>query len=1127
MDLNVETSRTPNDGIFHPLTQEVFYCIKDYLGWYQSMRQVSFPNEKGWIGLLVNKKNWEDQNLETEVAIIKRLELYGHGVIPVFNKGSKEDGEPYKEFEQIVACYFKHNEDIIIDGLINGQIFLASDKGNADTILEQGVLQLQGMNIPVFRPIISYAKSVENWAIGKEGVRLEIPWSYTAAEMQGMIEPHFIAGRNDKGEIVPVYERIEMFVKRISKWVSLRKKATKHKKVAIMLHNAPCSGVEATIGLASGMDAFEGVVTLLKQLKSEGWYVENIPENGKRLYEMIVERKAWSDFRWTSVEDIVASGGSIHQMAMEGNQGYLAFYDKLEDSVKKQMEENWGTAPGEGMVINDEIVITGVVFGNVSVMVQPKRGCYSSKCTGEVCKILQNPECPPPHNYFATYKYIEGVMKADAVVHFGTHGSLEYLPGKNNALSNQCWPDIVLGALPNLYIYNAGVGTEGTIAKRRSKAVIMNHLPSVCTGVDEEVLTLVNRISEYQEACETSQEQADILEKQLRTQIQSMNEVRCFLNETDSFFECMVHIKALIQQTMKQCRSEGVHLFGKPTDFERCTWYIYEVITSNVAMMAVLEELNSDFLTLQMKLLTFIKWVMESKEPDQEHYFRIFDVKRSPMMNEFFEMLAMEIRYLKTQLEKTDQEVHQVVKALNGGYIEPGPSGWPDDNGRNILPTGRNLYLLNVEKIPTRAAYEVGVQMADKMLSKFLEEEGRYPENVAINMLSLDISRAKGEQLSQILYLFGVRPVWDSSGKVIGLEVLSTETLGRPRIDVTIRITGVLRDTYPHIYEMLDEAVLMVVDLPESEEVNFVKKQTGRIAQSLRAAGVAEEIERRSTLRVFGDRPGTFGAGVDLALKASAWETDEDLSSVFVYFSAFSYGKNRYGNPAGHEFVETAKNTEIAYDSSDSKRFDLLASSFGASVQGGYRLLKKVTTGSELKQYHGNRENKKALRVGTLHEELKQTVENTLLNPFWKENMKKRNYEGGAQFMQRLQNVFEWQCTTEAFQNETLDEIVKVYINDSEMQAWFNENNPYALEEGARRFLELHQRGRWNPNPAVLNDLKCSYLAIEGDMEALVADNKGEIQGGQIEIIKDTDVLSWNEKMKETKTIIKNLSELS
>ena len=288
-----------------------------------------------------------------------------------------------------------------------------------------------------------------------------------------MIEPVIISVRGvlgGKSEALP--ERAEYLARRIGKLVALGAKPNSEKKLVFMLHNSVCAGVEATIGKAYGLDAFESAVKTLERLNAEGYDTGEFPQRGETLRELILEKKAFSDFRWTAVEDIVNSGGCLYQMPIAGE--YELFYNELADKSREYMEKTWGAPPGEGMVLDGKLIITGVRFGNVLVMVQPKRGCYGAKCTGEVCKILHDPSCPPPHQYLATYRYIERVFAADACIDVGTDGSLEYLPGKSNGLSELCWPGIVLGSTPSFYAYNTGVINEALLAKRRMNAIVVD-----------------------------------------------------------------------------------------------------------------------------------------------------------------------------------------------------------------------------------------------------------------------------------------------------------------------------------------------------------------------------------------------------------------------------------------------------------------------------------------------------------------------------------------------------------------------------------------------------------------------------------------------------------------------------
>lgn len=1113
----------PFDGIFHPRIQTPFTALDEYLAWYDIYRRTaSLPCRKGRIGLLVNRGSWLAGELDVEKALIAALEKAGFWMIPVFSHGTREEALNSKSFEELLTDYLYHDKKLFIDALINLQIFVFTDHERGANIMEEAAQRFAALNIPVFRPLISYAKSITAWQEGMEGLVTEIPWSFTAAEMQGMIEPIIIGCRDRDGRAVPIAERIDRLAARIGKWMNLRFKANEDKRLAVFIHNAPCSGAEATVGLGAGLDVFASVVTVLKALRDEGWRIDDIPADGKALQNVIMTRKAYSDFRWTSPEDIVHSGGCIYQMPLQGEKGYLTYYGRLDPDLRKQMESTWGRPPGEGMVLNQNLVITGLQLDRAVIMVQPKRGCCGAKCNGEVCKILQDPLCPPPHQYLAAYKYAEEIFGADAVLHVGTHGSLEFLPGKTNALSARCFPDAVLGSLPHLYIYNTGVGTEAVMAKRRSHALTVGHLPSVYRGADDSALHLIELISEYFAALAMNGDQAPILEKQIREGAAGIKGAAEILAGENTVHEGLLQLKSTLVQSLSRPAYEKPHHFGMAPGKEDALEYIREVFEGDYSIMACLEQQGLDDYSRHLCLRRFIAAAVAGNAAGSAIAREIMPFAPDQSLSDQFDHLAGEVRHIYAALQMSEGEKAALLNALKGGNVRPGPAGMPADNGKNILPTGRNLYLMNVDKVPTRAAYETGIRLAEALVALYMREEGIYPEKVAMNLISLDITRSRGEQLSQVLYLLGIMPVWDRYGKVAGLKAIGLEQLKRPRIDVTVRITGVLRDSYPEIIALLDQAAIMAANLPEPEEFNYVRKHSRQIAKALQEGGVDEQVERRSTLRVFGDKPGTYGAGVDLALKSSAWKNERDLARTFIYFSSYAYGTTLYGQPARKEFAENVVHADISYDQSGSKRCDLFASSFGASVQGGFGLLKKVLQGGEIKQYHGCSENRKEVQVRLLREKLGETLERTLFNPLWRENIKEQGYEGGAQFMHRLQNVFEWQCVTGQVEDAALNRLAEDYINDPRMQVWFKDNNPFALEEAARRFLELHQRGKWQADPGVLDRLRHSYLAVEGDMEERTGDMTGDIQAGGIDIITADDIAEWKNKWKDADDVLKS-----
>ncbi|WP_319371233.1 cobaltochelatase subunit CobN [uncultured Ilyobacter sp.] len=1089
----------PFDGIFHPDTDEVFKTFDQYRKWYKSARK---ETAKGWIGILIHRAYWVGNQRAIPYSITRQFEAQGIGVVPVFSYGSSDENSDIKNFDQIVDAYFSSGSSLVIEGLINMQMILDKNSDFETNMFENVVGKFKKLDIPVFRPIMSNFSDEKSWNNDPQGLPREISWSFTTPERQGMIEPIIIGCRDSSGNQVPIEERIVKFCSRAVKWLRLRKTENKDKKIAICLHNAPCSGVEATTGMAIGLDTFQSTVDVLDQLKLAGYSLGKIPEDGRALYKEIMEKKAIADFRWTTVEDIVKEGGCLYKMNLQGEDGYLSFYNRLSKKNIDEIEEMWGAPPGEGMVFDDQFIITGLQYGNITVFVQPKRGCYGSKCTGEVCKILHDPSCPPPHQYMATYHYLQNVLKVHAIVDMGTAGNLEFLPGKINALSGECYSDILIGDIPHVHIYHSGIPNEGIAAKRRAYAVTIDHLPSAFSS-NPEALSGVKAVDEYLEASASGSLQEEFLKSKVEKILKKYLTKKELDGAEENFEECANKLRDQFAQTAVNCNMESLHVFGKVPEKYEATALIKEIIENDSPYLIELKKDMGDEMLFHEAVSELIEKTINGKKPEIQ----------IPVVGEILKEIQCEILEIHSNVLSTGAEMINLIRSLDGAYIEPGPSGMPSDNGKNVIPTGKNFYMMDTEKIPTKAAYDVGVDVANQLLEMHYRNENRYPEKIAMHMISVDISLSKGEQLSQILYLIGVRPLWRDNGKVEGFEIIPLEELNRPRIDVTLRISGILRDSYPEVIEYLDRAIRAVSSLNEPLEMNYVKKNSMEMQKELEKSGF-EPDERRSTMRIFGDRPGTYGAGVDLALKASAWKTEEDLAKVFIEFSSYAYGEKLSGDKAQHEFIENIKGSEVSYDTTNSRKYDVIACGASASVSGGFGIMKKIFSGKEMKRYHSSPNAKDRMVVKTLEDELRKKLSETMFNPLWKEAMKNQGALGAANLMKRIQNIFEWQCMTESFENKDIDQLVEQYVNNPEMKKWFQENNEFALEEIARRFLELHQREKWDANESILYELQKSYLEIEGDMEEKMENTEGEFQGGSIEVLNDDDILSWKEKLK-------------
>jgi cobaltochelatase CobN len=600
-----EPEEIPWEALYHPKAPRIFKNINDYLNWYKEYR--NFNQNGKTVGILFSRYYWINGNTYVEDLLIEELEKKGINIISGFGYSVKDNALGTKGSGELLIEWFINQEgkpriDLLIK-LISFFLGTSREKSMDNTeVARDGVEILKKLDVPVVCPVSSYYKTIEEWE--KEELNLDIGWSIALPEFEGVIEPIIISaqveGSEDERRRMPIEERVRKLVSRIERWIELKRTPPQERRIVFVLHNNPCASVEATVGGAAHLDSLESVVEIMKRMKSAGYKV-NPPENGKALIDEIMSKKAISEFRWTTVEEIVEKGGAI---AFVDKEKYLEWFNELPEKTRQTMILAWGEPPGEhkngippAMVYQDKIVITGVRYGNVIVCVQPKRGCAGARCDGQVCKILHDPDVPPPHQYVATYKWLSREFKAHAIVHVGTHGNLEFLPGKGVGLSNACFPDIGIDTIPHLYIYNADNPPEGTIAKRRSYAVLVDHMQTVLTegGLYEELLELDRLLGEYEEAKRKEPARVHALEHMIIHAIKKAKldcEIKILWNgkrvslseltheELHSLpFEKIVesaHSKlSLIRNTQIQ---DGMHILGKIPEGERRVDFIYSIL---------------------------------------------------------------------------------------------------------------------------------------------------------------------------------------------------------------------------------------------------------------------------------------------------------------------------------------------------------------------------------------------------------------------------------------------------------------------------------------------------------------------------------------------------------------------
>ncbi|MDD1728906.1 MAG: cobaltochelatase subunit CobN, partial [Methanospirillum sp.] len=512
-----EPQEIPFQGIYHPDAPSHFTDITSYQTWYP---RTSMNNP--WVGILFSRLSWTTHNAAIEDTLIRSLENQGLNVIAAFSHGIIDMTVGSIGIAGVIKKYFMDAEKSRIHAivkLIMTPIGPLPENEFTDMGVSSGVDLYKKLGIPVFHPVISTYFNMDQWE-QSAGLTNDVAWGVVMPEFEGEIEPVFIGARSqsssDEFSSQPAPDRCDRIAERVKNWIHLAQKPVHERKIAFILNNNPCASVEANVGAASHLDSLESVARILQSMASTGYSI-NPPADGKELITTIMDRKAISEFRWTTVQDIIANGGTLALMDMET---YLPYFRNLPLKVQEKVNATWETPPGLSMTYEGKLLITGVQYGNATISVQPKRGCYGARCDGEVCKILHDPDCPPPHQYLATYYYLTQIFGADVVVHVGTHGNMEFLPGKGVGLSQECFPDVAIGAIPHLYIYNSDNPPEGTIAKRRTYATLIDHMQTVMMqgGLYEELEEIDNLLSQF-ETAKTDSARAHALQHLIRDAI--------------------------------------------------------------------------------------------------------------------------------------------------------------------------------------------------------------------------------------------------------------------------------------------------------------------------------------------------------------------------------------------------------------------------------------------------------------------------------------------------------------------------------------------------------------------------------------------------------------------------------
>lgn len=1126
-----EPEEIPMDGIYHP-DLGTFESLDEYLAVYNK-------NRRPLIGILFWRSGWLYRDISLVEDITRAFESEGFGVIPVFTYGKDSTTGLGREKSESLNFFMKEGTPAI-DALVSLISFGTVDLKN-----------LEKLNVPVFAPIRSYYKSLEEWKESEQGTDyMTQVYGVIIPEVAGAIEPIFVAGsENIEGyrKIEPYEEHIKYLVKRVKKWIELRKKPKNEVRIGIVLINPPCKGLEANVAVGMGLDVLESIVRLLHRLKEEGYHVgENLPKSGEELKNIILKRKAISEFRWTSVEDIVKSGGAIDFVELDE---YLNWFNELPEDLREKIVKDWqkpeDVLSGKvdklfvGMVYDGKFVVPGVRFGNIFITPQPKFGCAGPRCDGKVCRILHDPTIVPPHQWWAVYRWITRKFKADLIIHFGTHGYLEFRPGKGVGLSPSCVPEASLGEVPHLYVYVVSNPMEGVIAKRRSYATIIDHIypPMAMAEVLDDLDSLLTQYAKAKNLGDEPRRRKiyeQILEKARE------NKVRIANPEDEE--QTIEGIHRYIDLMRGSQINLGLHIFGHPPkDPEKLAEYIatamtYDSYASPSVRRVIAEAIGLNYDEIRKNPMGITNGFMNRELLEIFHKIAVNSLERM-LKGEGFEAVREEIKRagfevkdeeklretfnkaleVAQKIVECEREYDGFLSGLSGKFVEPGPSGAITRGKFEILPTGRNFYAVDPRILPTKAAWQIGVETAEKLLEEYRKRHGKYPESVGQVLWSIDGYKADGEQIAQILYLIGVKPVWKGD-EVAGIEVIPLEELGRPRIDALVRISGIVRDTLPNYIYLIDEAMEKVVTLDEPIEMNYIRKHYIKNIKKLIELGKSFEYAQKfARFRVFSAPPGAYGAGVNLAVEASAWEKDEDLAKTWIQWGGYAYGKDDFGVDAHESLALNLENVDVINRNHISDEHDITNCCCYFAYHGGFKTTVDALTGKNVDIIQVDTRDISDTKVVDMKDEIERVVRTKLLNERWIEEMKRHGYRGASEFSKKILHLYGWEATTKLVEDWVFDEIAQKYVLDEEMRRWFEEHNIYALEEIARRLIEAYERGLWKTDKELIERLREAYSEIEGILEDEIGE--GEVQGGSIDVYTVKDDEHWSEKIKEVEEL--------
>ncbi|HEX2285776.1 MAG TPA: cobaltochelatase subunit CobN, partial [Mycobacterium sp.] len=748
-----------------------------------------------------------------------------------------------------------------------------------------------------------------------------------------------------------------------------------------------------------------------------------------------------------------------------------------------------GPPPGELYLSPDRraFVVSGLVFGHVFVGIQPPRGFGENPIA-----IYHDPDLPPSHHYLAAYQWLATGFGADAVVHLGKHGNLEWLPGKTLGMSAACGSDAALGNLPLIYPFLVNDPGEGTQAKRRAHATLVDHLipPMARAESYGDIARLEQLLDEHASIAALDPGKLPAVRQQIWTLMRAAKMDHDLglaeRPEDDSFDDMLLHVDGWLCEIKDVQIRDGLHILGQTPTGEAELDLVLAILRARQLFggdqtvpglrqaLGLAEDGHDDRAAVDAAEASARELVAALQDSG-------WDPRAVDGLTDNADVAAI-LRFAATEvvprLAGTAGEIDQILRALDGRFIAAGPSGSPLRGLVNVLPTGRNFYSVDPKAVPSRLAWETGVAMADSLLDRYRKDYGRWPRSVGLSVWGTSAMRTAGDDIAEVLALLGVRPVWDdASRRVVNLEPMSLAELSRPRIDVTVRISGFFRDAFPHVVTMLDDAVQLVAGLDEPADDNYVRAHA--------QADIADHGDvRRSTTRIFGSKPGTYGAGLLQPIDSRNWRDDADLAQVYTAWGGFAYGRGLDGAPAAEDMNRQYRRIVVAAKNTDTREHDIADSDDYFQYHGGMVATVRHLTGQSPAAYIGDNTRPDAVRTRTLSEETTRVFRARVVNPRWITAMRRHGYKGAFEMAATVDYLFGYDATAGVMADWMYERLSAEYVLDDENRKFMAESNPWALHGMAERLLEAAGRGMWaQPEQATLDGLRQVLLETEGDLE--------------------------------------------